>query len=145
MSLCFILSVSGVPLDDSRYGDLCRHPYSFTSPFRSFDARRHTLIRIVPCLQMPSEGNSGRADSGNTFEGDSLCPSNPGGRQTLKFSWTDSSRWDSTSCQDKAADGSSRLEGEQGENEASSLDLVEWSYAHSTSTLIGQDARRLVG
>ena len=145
LSLCFMLNVQGMPLDDSMQGGLCKPPYSFTfSSFWSFDARRHTLTRAVPCLQMSSEGSSGRANSGNAFEGNSLCPSNPGDRQTPEFSWTDFLRWESASHQDDAAQGSSRLAGKHGEDEASSSNQVEWSCAHSTLTLIGQEVRRLV-
>ena len=49
-------------------------------PSRSFDTRRHTLTRIVPCLQMSSEDNSNRVDLGNTFKGDSPDLSSLGGR-----------------------------------------------------------------
>ena len=93
---------------------------------------------------MLSEGSSGRVDSGNAFEGNSPSHSNQGDRHTPKFSWMDSSQRDSASRQEEVAEGSSRSEGEQGDNEASSLDQVEWSYAHSTSTLTGPDAHRLV-
>ena len=123
LSLWSILSVQGEPLDDSRQGGLCKPPYSFTSTsFRSFDDRRHTLTLIVPCLQMSSEGDSGREDSDNIFEVYSLCPSNQGGRQTPEFSWMDFSQRESASCQDDAAEGSFRPAGKQGENEVNSSD-----------------------
>ena len=134
-----------MPLDDSRQGGLCRPPYSFTfSSFQSFDARRHTITHTGPYLQMSGKGSSGRVDSGKTFEGDSLCPSNLGGRQTPEFLWTDSSRQESSSRQDDAAEGSSSRAGGHGEDEASSSDQVEWSCAHSISIVIGREARRLV-
>ena len=89
-----------MPLDDHRLGGLT---FSFSLPSRSFDARRHTLTHIVTYLQMSSEGSSGRADSGITFEGNSPSPSSPEGRQTPKFSWTESSQRDSASRQEEFA------------------------------------------
>ena len=55
----------------SVYGD-CLIVFSSFLFSRSFDARRHTLTHTVICLQMSSEDNSNRADSGNAFEGASL-------------------------------------------------------------------------
>ena len=58
---------------------------------RPLDARRYTLTRVVPCLQMSSEGSSDSMDSGNAFDGDFLGPSSPVGEQSPVFSWTESS------------------------------------------------------
>ena len=117
-----------MPSDDFRQGGLCRPPYSLTSlSVWSFNVRRHTLTRIVPCLQMSSKGSSGRVDLVNAFEGDSSSSSNPGGKQTPKFSCMDSSRWESASLQDNVVEGSSRPVGECGVDKASSSGHVEWS------------------
>ena len=66
-----------------------------------------------------------------------------GGRQTLEFSWKKSSQRDLTSQEREVAEGSSRPEREQNDSEASSSNQVEWSCAHSTSTLIVPKALRL--
>ena len=71
---------------------------------------------------MSSEGSSNKADLGNAFEGDSLGPSSPGGKQTLEFCWIESSQWDLASRQEEVAEGSSKPDGEQGDNETSSSD-----------------------
>ena len=119
-------------------GRAVRLSYSFTFlSSRSFDARRHTLTLTVPCLQMSSNGSSGRADSGNAFEGNSLSSLAQGGRQTPEYLWTDSSQWESSSRQDDAVEGSSKLAGEQDEAEVSFSGHIEWSYAHDISTIIG--------
>ena len=118
--------------------------FSFILLSRSFDARRHTLTHVVPCLQMSSEDSSNRVDSGNAFKGDSLYRSSPGGRQTPDFSWTEFSQKDSASRWHEAAEGSFRLEGEQGNDEASSSDQIEWSCAYSISTFTLRDALRLL-
>ena len=89
---------------------------------------------------MLSEGSSGKWTQGTPLKAIPLALLiNP------EFSWTDSSRRDAAFCQEETAEGSSRPEGEQDKNEASSSNQVEWSYTHSTSTFTGQDAVRLVG
>ena len=93
---------------------------------------------------MSSEDSSNRVDSGNAFKGDSLYQSSPGGRQTPDFSWTEFSQKDSASRWHEAAEGSFRLEGEQGNDEASSSDQIEWSCAYSISTFTLRDALRLL-
>ena len=93
---------------------------------------------------MSSEGSSSRADLGNAFEGDSLSSSTLRGRQTLEFSWTDSSRRESTSRQDDAVEGSPKPVGERDEVEVSSSGHVEWSCVHDVSTLTDREACRLV-
>ena len=80
----------------SAYGDHLVVFLSFSSS-RSFDARRHILTHIVPCLKMSSGDNSNRANSENAFEGNSLSSSTPRGRKTPDFSWKNSSRWESAS------------------------------------------------
>ena len=75
-----------------------------------FDARRHTLTHDVPCLQMSSEDNSNRLDSGNIFDGDYPSPSSPPGPE---ISWTESSQNNSASQGREIA-----KEGEHGNEEA---------------------------
>ena len=86
---------------------------------------------------MSSEGSSDRANSRNAFEDNSLSSS------TSEFSWTDSSRWDSASLQDNAAEGSSKPVGGQDEAETTSSGHVDWSCAYDTLTLIVRNALRL--
>ena len=117
--------------------------FSFTLPSWSFDARRHTLTRVVPCLQMSSEDSGNKVNSGNPFEGDSPSPSSLEGRQTPEFSWTKSFQRDSAFRQEEVAEESSRPKGERGDSDLSSSDQVEWSCTHSTSTLTVLDALKL--
>ena len=92
---------------------------------------------------MSSEDSSNRAGSGNAFEGDFLDPSSPRGRQIPEFSWTKSSQLDLAFRGREVAKESSKPEGEQRDNEASSSDQVEWSYAYNTSTLTLLEALKL--
>ena len=89
---------------------------------RSFDSRRHTLTRVVPCLQMSSEDSSNRVDSKNAFEGDSSYPSSPEGGQTPEISWTESSQHESTPQEREVTEGRFRPEGEPSDGQASSSD-----------------------
>ena len=81
----------------------------------SFDARRHILTHVVPCLQMSSEDSSDQIDSGNAFDGYSLGPLSPVGEQSLMVSWTKSSQNIPASQRHEVAE-----EGEQGNGGASS-------------------------
>ena len=78
---------------------------------------------------MLSEDSSNHIDSGNAFEGNSLSPSSLEGGQTPEISWTESSQSDSASKGCEVAE-----ERERGDEEASSLDQTEWSYADLVST-----------
>ena len=110
---------------------------------RSFDARRHTLKPTVPCLQISSEDNSHRATSGNAFEGNSLSSSIPSSRWTPDFSWTKSSRQESTSRHVNDAGDSLRPVGGQDDAEVTSSGCVEVSCADDISSIIIEDANRL--
>ena len=80
---------------------------------------------------MSSEDNSNRVDLRKAFEGDSSSPSSPEGEQTPEISWTELSERDSASQGHEVIEESSKLEGERGDEEASSSDQMEWSYADS--------------
>ena len=101
--------------------------YTFLRPF---DARRHTLTHVVPCLQMLSEDNSDKMNSGNAFDGDSPGPSSPVGEQSLEVSWTESSQNSPASQRHEVAMGL-----EQGNGGASSSGCEQWSCADLISTI----------
>ena len=93
---------------------------------------------------MSSEDNSNHVDSGNAFEGYSSSPSSLEGGKAPEISWTESSQCDSTPQESKVAEESSRLEGDRGDEEASSSDQMEWSYTDSVFMFTLRDAHRIV-
>ena len=103
-----------------------------------FDVRRHTLTHVVPCLQMSSEDNNNRLDLRNAFDGDSPGPSSPVGGQSPEISWTESSQNNSASQGREVTE-----EGEHDNEEASSLEHEQWSYADLISMISLRKANRI--
>ena len=103
-----------------------------------FDARRHTLTRAAPCLQMSSEDSSNPMDSGNSFDGDSPGPSSPVGEQSLAILWMESSKNNPTSRRREVITG-----GEQGNEEVSSLGRERWSCVDLISTISLRQASKI--
>ena len=103
-----------------------------------FDARRHTLTHVVPCLQMSSEDSSDPMDSGNAFDGDSPGPSSPMGEQSPVFSWMESSRNNPASQRHVVA-----TRGGQGNEEVSSSGRERWSCVDLISTISLREADKI--
>ena len=104
----------------------------------SFDARKHTLTHVVPCLQMSSEDSSDRIDSGNAFDGDSSDLLSPVGEHNPQVSWTESSQDSLASQRHEAAKG-----GSQGNGGASSSGRDQWSCVDLISTISLREATRI--
>ena len=88
----------------------------------SFDARRHTLTHVVPCLQMSSEDSSDQVNVGNAFSGDSSGPSSLVDEQSLEVLWTESSQNSLASQRHEVIE-----KREQGTRGASSSGREPWS------------------
>ena len=105
---------------------------------RPFDARRHILTHVVPCLQMSSEDSNDPMDSGDAFNGDSLGPPSPVGEQSPEFSWTESSG--NNPAPQEPMDATRRG---QDNEEASSSGREWWSCVDLISTISLREADRI--
>ena len=125
-------------LDDHR-GERLGWPLLGDAHFlRLFNARRHTLTHVVPCLQMSSEDSRNQMDLGNAFDGDSPGPSSPVGDQSPEVSWTESSQNGPASQGQKVA-----REGEQVNGGPSSSRRDQWSCADLISTISLREATKI--
>ena len=104
----------------------------------SFDAKRHTLTHVVPCLQMSSEDNNDQIDSGNAFDGNSPGPLSPVGEHSPQVSWKKSSEDSPASQRHEVIEG-----GGQGNGRASSLGHDQWTCVDLISTISLREATRI--
>ena len=87
---------------------------------------------------MLSEDSSDPKDSGNAFDGDSLGPLSPVGERSPVFSWTESSRNNSTSQRLSVV-----TRGGQGNEEMSSSGRERWSCVDLISTISLREADKI--